>query len=244
MLRRGNLAEFHLSELLNALNESSLSFRVEGYADAFLSGAAGSSSSVNVGVDVLGRIALDNQVDLGKIQPSGGDVGGDQTFEFAALEAFEANRPLLLRDVAVQRLGFGRQLGLEDDFVAVPLGLAKDDSSAMPAAMDSHDVADGPDHFVFCAGDSVMFDCGRCLSLGLSRVGHLVLFDEVDVFPLRRHVLFGEVSHPRGDGSAEEEHLGLLGGSLVEVLEDFLDVFLEAEIEHLICFVKYEGVDC
>lgn len=97
---------------------------------------------MNIGLHVLGRLQLYNEVHLGNVEPSCCDVGCDEALEFALLKGFEGDFALLLGDVAVEDLGLLLEVGFEDDFVGLLFGLAEDDGSAVPPAVDVDDVGD------------------------------------------------------------------------------------------------------
>ena len=115
---------------------------VESHADSRLARTASSARSVDVGVDLFWRLELHNQVDLGDVQASGRDVGGDQAFQFALFESLECDLPLFLGDVAVEHLGFLLKIGFQQDLVGFFLGLAENDGSSVATTIKVHDVSD------------------------------------------------------------------------------------------------------
>ena len=63
------------------------------------SGAAGAAGAVDVGVAVLGGVEVDYVGDVVDVDPTGGDVGGDEGVVVAALEAGEGTLALALYDL-------------------------------------------------------------------------------------------------------------------------------------------------
>jgi hypothetical protein len=51
--------------------------RVEGYASTVSASSGGSTRSVDVSLNVLGGLHLNNEIDIGDIESSGGDIGSD-----------------------------------------------------------------------------------------------------------------------------------------------------------------------
>jgi hypothetical protein len=64
---------------------------------------------VDVILNLLGDLGLDDQVNLGDVEASGGNVGGDNDTELSITEGLEGQLPLLLGDIAVQGLGLELQ---------------------------------------------------------------------------------------------------------------------------------------
>ena len=79
---------------------------MEGDADALLAGPGRPAGPVDVDVSLLRRVELNDEVDFRDVESPGDDVGGDEALEVAVPEALEGDFPLLLRDVAVQDLGY------------------------------------------------------------------------------------------------------------------------------------------
>ena len=85
---------------------------------------------MNVGLRVSGRLNLDHQVDIGDVEASGGDVGGDQHIEFALLESLESDLALVLPNISVHHLNVVLDLVSENQLIGVGLGLREHDSLA------------------------------------------------------------------------------------------------------------------
>src|SRR5690606_6320001 len=181
-------------------------------------GAGGAARAVEVVLVVVGRVAVDHDVDVVDVDAAGGDVGGDEHRPAAGGEPAERLLPLALGEVAVD----GRGAHAEGDevageAVAVALGAAEHEGAA----------ADGAE-----AGD----DPGLVHVVDLDEaVGHRVdggvrVLDAVD----------GGVDHAAGeggDGAVEgggEQH-GLAAGG--DVAQQPLDLGQEAHVGHAVGLV-------
>ena len=104
-------------------------------ADAGAAGAAGAPHAVHVGVVIVGRIEVDHVRDAADVDASGGDVGGHQRVDRAALKASQRDLALALGLVAVHRhradasgvqaldQAVGAALGAHEHERQVPFGL-------------------------------------------------------------------------------------------------------------------------
>ena len=107
--------------------------------DAGLAGPGGAARAVQVGLVVLGRVVVDDDVDVVDVDAAGGDVGGDEHRELARREVGE--RPLAgaLAQVAVDGAGLhALALELLDEAVGAALG-AHEHHRAVDAAGDRGD---------------------------------------------------------------------------------------------------------
>src|SRR5690606_27316261 len=94
-------------------------------------GAAGTADAVHVGFRVVRDVVVDDVGDARDVQTAGGDVGGDDQIERAALELFDYAFAQLLGHVTVQRTNgvaacfeaggqlFGGDLGAHEDDAGV-----------------------------------------------------------------------------------------------------------------------------
>ena len=104
---------------------------------AAAAGAAGAADPVHVGVLVAGCVEVDHVGDAGDVDAAGGDVGGDQRVDVAALEAGQRPFALALALVAVHRdrrrlaaaqpldQPVGAALGADEDQGAAAVGVAQ-----------------------------------------------------------------------------------------------------------------------
>ena len=74
----------------------------DGEGVAFVLRAAGAADAVDVVFRMAGDIVIDDVRDALDIEPARGEIGGDEHFELAGLEAFERFDALTLRAVRVQ----------------------------------------------------------------------------------------------------------------------------------------------
>lgn len=74
----------------------------EGDAHALAALPCGSARAVDVGLCGVGRLCLDDYVDLGEVEPAGCDVGGDDAFQVAGFVPSVGFFPLGLGDVRVE----------------------------------------------------------------------------------------------------------------------------------------------
>ncbi len=63
----------------------------------------------------------------------------------------------------------------------------------------------------------------------------------VDDFVAVVHDIFGDGLDPGGDGGGEQADLVVVG-LLVDVEHDFLNVFFEAQFQHLVGLIKNDGL--
>jgi hypothetical protein len=78
--------------------------RVEGYASTVSASSGGSARSVNVSLNILGGLYLNNEVDIGNIESSGGNIGSNKDAELVLLESLEGDFTLVLSNVTVHDL--------------------------------------------------------------------------------------------------------------------------------------------
>lgn len=76
----------------------------ESDADARLSSTSSSTRSVNVGLGVLGRLKLNDKLDIWDVKASGGDIGRNENLELGIFESFNSDLSLVLSDITVHHL--------------------------------------------------------------------------------------------------------------------------------------------
>src|SRR5204863_4595685 len=90
---------------------------------AGLAGPGGASRPVQVGLVVLGRIEVDDDIDGVDVQSTGGDVGCDQDGEATLGEVFERALPRVLAEIAVNGGRFDALLAqLPREAIGAPFG--------------------------------------------------------------------------------------------------------------------------
>lgn len=65
------------------------------------------------------------------------------------------------------------------------------------------------------------------------------VFDQIDQAVIWLKEDRGDAGDPSGDGGGEHETLQALGTSFLDRVNDLFDIFFEAKVQHLICFVKH-----
>ena len=127
--------------VLDLLNQHLGLASVEGDAGAAGSGSGSSATSVDVGFGLLGRLDLNNEIDIRDVKSARGNVGGDEDAEFALLEALHSDFSLVLSDVTVHDFNVLLDFIREKERVGVGLGLSEDDDLAT-LAVDNEDVSE------------------------------------------------------------------------------------------------------
>ena len=200
-LGHSNALKFDAGLGLDLLDEHLGLARVEGNAGTTGSCSRRSSTPVDVGLGLLGRLDLDDQVDVGDVEAARCDISSDQDSELAFLEALHGHFSLVLGDVAVHHLDVLLDLVREEEGVGVGLRLGEDNDLAT-LAVDDEDVGQGAEAVLVGALDGQVGDVARRLVLKLD--------GQVDDAHVRLHVVGGDVAHPTGDGGREQQDLQVL----------------------------------
>ena len=153
---------------------------------------------MDVGLGLLGRLQLDDEVDIGDVEASGSDVGGDKHAELALLEALHRHFSLVLGDVTVHHLDVLLDLVRQKKGVGVGLSLGEDDDLAT-LSVDDEDVCEGREPVLVGALDGQVRHIACRLVLQVLRKvhnSHTLL-----------HVGRGDISHPPWNGGGEEQDL-------------------------------------
>lgn len=93
---------------------------------------------MDVGLNFLWWLDLNDQVDIGNVQASRGDISSDQHFEFSFLESLHGNLTLVLRNVSVHDFDVLLDLVSQNESVSVSLGLSEHDGLALTAVANKH----------------------------------------------------------------------------------------------------------
>ena len=203
----------------------------QGHADTGGAGATGAAGAVDVGLRLLGGLALHHELDAGDVEAARRHVRRHEGLELVLPEPVEHNLALGLVHVAVESLGTLLELLLERllKLAAVALGVAEDDD----AAVARHRGADEVAHQVgplapLAVNQPVLHGTGRLL---------LLVANQVDGGVPRGEEPAGDVGDPLGKGGGEEH--GLEVGVVLGVVQDGLDVLHEAHVEHLVRLVEH-----
>ena len=200
-----------------------LAVGVEDNGDAALSGATGAARTVNVGFAVVGEVMLHDQLDIGNVQATGGNIGGNQNAGASGTEALERTFALALRQIAVNRLGLETAMNqLECEFVAITFGAGEDDGAFR--ALHGQEIRED-------SGASGRIDLDR--KMGRCRLRGVLITDKIDL-DWTAQIASSQLVHPARNGCREQHRLTVLRGKL----EDLLDGLLEAHGEHLVGLVQ------
>ena len=176
---------------------------------------------------IVGKLQIDDEVDVVHVEAAGGDIGGAKDFHSAAAEVPHHALAHRLIDVAMQAIsGITTRHEGVGGVIDGTFGVGEDDGETRGL-----DVDDAAEH------------------LGLGAAMHLVvalldgrnrerLLLDGDGGSIAR-VIFDEAADARLEGGAEENGLALLWHGSHEAV----DVVAEAHVEHLIGFVKDEGLE-
>ena len=216
-----------VDETLDALHEVNLTTGDETHGFAAAAGTTGAADAVNVVFGIVGKLQIDDEVDVVHVEAASGDIGGAKDLHSTAAEVPHHALTHRLIDVAMQAVsgittcheGIG---GVIDG----TFGVGKDDGEARGLNVD-----DAAEH------------------LGLGAAMHLVVA-LLDGWNRERllldgdggriaGVVFDEAADARLEGGAEENRLALLRHGSHEAV----DVVAEAHVEHFIGFVEDEGLE-
>ncbi len=195
--------------------------------DAGLAGARGTADAVDIGFRNVGQLVIDDVADIVDVDAAGGDVGGDQGAQLAGLEGLQGAFTLRLVLVAVDGGGFdaaGLQIG--GDLVGRTLGTGEDQRTGQRRVgvhfRQQGALADRLDI------DHALFDAlgGR----GFRRDRHLLGVGQQ---------FAGQDAGFLGHGRREEQVLAFVR----QLLRDLADRLDEAQVQHLVGFVKDEELD-
>jgi hypothetical protein len=202
---------------------------------SFLASAASPAGSVNVGLDVLGRLDLDDKGDVRKVKASGSHIGGDDLGDASTLEISVDAFPVALPHIAVQHLA-SISSHLVVKLSDLTFRLTENDASSL---IFGHGLADPSDEFRDLTRTTnrifEVFD-----GLGNS---HLGIADQVNFLAFWVLVFFGNAAHPVRHGGREQQGLRFLAGFFHHCPENFFNVFLESLLQHLIGLVQNEALE-
>jgi hypothetical protein len=213
-----------IGEAFDVADEEGFAAGDERDGAATAAGAPGPADAMDVILDVVGKIVIEDHLDVVDVDAAGGDVGGDQELEVGFSEFVHDAVALGLAHIAVQAVG-GIALGFEviGEVVDHAFGVAEDD-----AEFDVVDIDQAGEQFDFKPAIDFIID----------------LFDGGDGYRLLRDAHVERVAGESGDqvpdgaghGSGEEDGLAIGGRGL----EDELNVFPETHIEHDVRLVQHD----
>jgi len=185
---------------------------------------------MNVGLRVLGRLNLDDKVDVWNIKTSRGHISGNEHLELPFLEPLDGHLSLVLRYVTVHYLHFLFDFFGKNELVSVLLCLREHDCFGV-ASITDEDVSQGSHPVVIRALDSQVTHLPRRLVLKILR--------EINDLESSSHILSCNISNPHWDCSRKETYLNTLVLGSLYACENSVNIFLEAQLEHDICFVEH-----
>jgi len=154
-LGRALLLKLEFAKLLDLVNHLLGLLGVESDARAFPAHAPCAAAAVHVTLDILGRLDLDDEVEVWQVDAASHDVGGEQHHYLVLPEEVHGDFTLLLRDVSVEYAGFGLDFVDFDDVVDHLLFGAEDDALGVLACVDEADVGN---HLVQVGVGALHFD--------------------------------------------------------------------------------------
>ncbi|MNM80106.1 hypothetical protein D3C81_920560 [compost metagenome] len=185
-------------------------------------GTAGTTDAVHVGLRVVRHVDVEHVGDARYVEAAGGDVGGDHDVQGAVLERLDHTLALSLGDVAVQRGGA----------IAVALEHLGDVEGGLLGAHEADQRIELLDFQQTQHGSLLLVGVDHQVGL-LDALDGLGLGGDLDV--LRRlQVALGDGADRSRQGRGEQYGLA----AFRQGLEDRLDVFHEAELEHLVGLVE------
>ena len=215
-------------EALNVAQVGALVLLVaEGDGDAISAGPACAAVPVHVGLRNVGDLEVDDVAELVHIDATGGDVGGHEHAEVAALEGFHGLLALGLALVAVDRLAAHALFAkVSDQFVGTVFGAGEDQCTGHTGC-GQH--IDEQVLFLRLAHEvHFLLDRFRRAASALYLDGHRVEQDRVSqLLDVLRH------------GGRKEQGLSPWG----QELDDLSDVVDEAHVEHGVRLVEHEVLE-
>ena len=194
---------------------------------ARFSGATRPPAAVRVGFNIFRKSVVDDVGEVIDIESACGDIGCHEQLEVSQAEFLHHGVALLLREVAVQRVGivavFYQRVGNLLRFAACAAEYDAVDIGIVVGNAFEGEV------FVFGVGEVV----------DVLHVCRPFVFAADDDFARRVHIVFGDAFYLRRHGCREKQHLPL-GGHL---FQNFIDTVGEAHVEHLVGFVHNDGAD-
>ena len=95
---------------------------------------------MDVSFSILRGLHLNDEVDIGDIKSSRGDICGDKDIELALFEALKGNLTLVLGDITVHDLDIFLDLIGQYQRVGISLGLAEDNGLSCGPTIDYQEI--------------------------------------------------------------------------------------------------------
>lgn len=132
---------------------------IKSNANSTFTSSSCSTRSMDIGINFFWGLKLHNQIDFGEIQSSCSNISSNETFKFSLFEGLEGNFSLLLGDVSMQNLGFLLQISFKQNFIGLPLSLAKDDCTTVSSSIKIDNISNDGVSVVVRAVHSKVLDC-------------------------------------------------------------------------------------
>ena len=199
----------------------------EGSGTTSVTGATSTTNAVNVIIDVGGKVEVDDMGDVGDIETTSGDSGGNHDGSVTLTECLKGHFTFSLGSVTMDRR-CGVVIGDEEvgENVGHPLGLHEHKSQATLRLHGKDVQEDRALVRVFNVFDLL----GNILGGGANTAD-----GEEDVF---LEEILGEDLDVAREGGAEHEGLALMDTRHVLSLDDTTDLVFEAHVEHAVGLVK------
>jgi hypothetical protein len=200
----------------------------ESGSDTSVSGTAGTTNTVDVVVDIGGKIIVDDVGDVGDIETTSRDSGGNQDGAASVTEELESALTLTLGPVSVD--GGGREALVDEEVgqrVGHALGLDEDERQSTSVGVEDVE-KDGALVNVLDKLDLL----GDVLRGGTNTADGQedVVLEEIP----------GKHLDIAGEGGREHERLSVSDGRHVLTLDDAADLGLETHVQHAIGLIEHE----
>lgn len=198
-------------------------------AGARLASSGRPTGPVDVGLDILRRLDLDNEVHVWNIEPSRRDVGSHEDAELVFLESVKSHLSLALRNVSVH------DFDILIDFIGENQGVGfrlrrREDNRLPKAAIDDQQVRQSFLPVVIGTTYRNVVDILLRLVFEILR--------QIDHLPVWPEVVVGQVLDPGWNSGGEEEELRRSLRALLDLLENLIYVLFEAHVQHLVGLVE------
>ena len=153
---------------------------------------------MDVGLSLLGWLNLDDQVHVGDVKTTRGDISGDKHAELSFLESLHRDLTLVLSDVTVHDFDVLLDLVRQEQRVGISLRLSEDNDLAT-LSINDQDVSKRGQTVLEWALNGQMLHVPSRLVFELD--------SQVNDAHILVHVRSGDVSHPPWDSGREKQNL-------------------------------------
>ena len=221
-----------LLEKVNQLaNDTAVATVEESSGNTSVSGTTGTTDTVNVVINVSGEIVVDNVGDVGDIETTSSDSGGDQDGASAVAEELQSTLTLALSAVTVNR---GRWELLVDQEVGEGVGhaLRLDEDQGEATSVGVEDIQENG---ALVNVLNILNLLGDVLGGGTNTTNgkEEIVLEEI----------LGEHLDVAGEGGGKHESLTAINAGHVLALHDAANLGLETHVKHTIGLIEYEILD-